>query len=254
MNSRQVRLSKGQLVVCAILGVSFGLGRNYLATSTRALNLTVVGCSVIAFLYFSLLFVVFDALGESRRNLRLGPFSAVLLGFVSPIRMALQVAGLLLACWLPYLLLMYPGNLSNDTTGQLTMFYTLMGHGERWITAQHPVFDTLVFGAITYPFYAASHFRLGVFVCIFLQELLTAASFGVAFVWIKRRLNVPDSLVALVWASWRFAPSSPSWSAASPRTPSSPGCTSSGWSSSPTASFAVTWTSATLSSWRFPVR
>lgn len=31
MNSRQVCLSKGQLVVCAILGVSFGLGRNYLA-------------------------------------------------------------------------------------------------------------------------------------------------------------------------------------------------------------------------------
>lgn len=143
-----------------------------------------VGCSVIAFLYFSLLFVVFDALGESRRNLRLGPFSAVLLGFASPIRMALQVAGLLLACWLPYLLLMYPGNLSNDTTGQLTMFYTLMGHGERWITAQHPVFDTLVFGAITYPFYAAGHFRLGVF-CLHLPA--GAAHRG--FVWGRLRVD-----------------------------------------------------------------
>lgn len=206
MNSRQVRLSKGQLVVCAILGVSFGLGRNYLATSTRAFNLTVVGCSVVAFLYFSLLFVVFDALGESHRDFRLGPFSAVLSDAASPIRMALRVAGLLLACWLPYLLLMYPGNLSNDTTGQLTMFYTLMGHGERWITAQHPVFDTLVFGAITYPFYAAGHFRLGVFVCIFLQELLTAASFGVAFVWIKRRLNVSSGLVALVLGFMALCP------------------------------------------------
>jgi hypothetical protein len=101
---------------------------------------------------------------------------------------------------------MYPGNLSNDTTGQLTMFYTLMGHGERWITAQHPLFDTLIFGAITYPFYIRKHFRIGVFVCILLQEVLTAASVGVVFSSCHRRWGVRASLCFVLLGFVAFCP------------------------------------------------
>lgn len=197
MGLRLVRASKGQAIACVALGVVFGIAQSYAANSRFLINLTFLGCSFVAFLFLLMLFMLLNTIGE-RRELHNRLLSWAFEKTASLKQMTARVAIILLVCWLPYLLLMYPGNLSNDTTGQLTMFYTLMGHGERWITAHHPVFDTLVFGAITYPFYAMGHFRLGVFLCIFLQELLTAASFGVAFVWAKKRLSVSNGSIAIV--------------------------------------------------------
>lgn len=191
-------VSKGQMIACAVLGVIFGIAQSYTANSQFLISLTLLGCSAVAFLCFLLLFMLLNMIGEGRWEPHNRFMSWVFAEPTSLKRMSVRVAVVLLVCWLPYLILMYPGNLSNDTTGQLTMFYTLMGHGERWITAQHPVFDTLVFGAITYPFYATGHFRLGVFVCILLQELLTAASFGVALTWAKQRLSVSNGTIAMV--------------------------------------------------------
>lgn len=194
---RRMHVSKWQLIVCAVLGVAFGIAQSYQANSYLIFNLPLVGCSIAAFLYFLVLFVILNVIGNAQWEPSKRPFRAVLIDATSSSQMALRVAALLLACWLPYLLLMYPGNLSNDTTGQLTMFYTLMGHGDRWLTAQHPVFDTLVFGAVTYPFYVIGHFRIGVFICVALQEILTAISFGIAFAWVRKRLNVSGGQVTI---------------------------------------------------------
>lgn len=98
---------------------------------------------------------------------------------------------------------MWPGNLSNDTTGQLCMFYSAMGNGSYAMSAQHPVFDTLVFGAITYPFYALGHYKVGVSVCIALQAVATALSFGSVLTWMRRRWYV--SLRPLMMGMWFLA-------------------------------------------------
>jgi hypothetical protein len=156
-----------------------------------------IACSIVAFLFSSLLFVVLNMVGRTHWKPRNHLLSWILAESASPYQLLVRVAIVLFLSWLPYLLLMYPGNLSNDTTGQLTMFYTLMGHGERWITAHHPIFDTLVFGAITYPFYAVGHFRIGVFVCIAIQELMTATSFGIAFAWMRKRLSASNGIFAI---------------------------------------------------------
>lgn len=206
MNCRHGLLPKGQLIISAVLGVAFGVARSYLASSYLHIDLTLVGCSAIAFLFFALLFLLFNLIGNTSWEPHGRPLLWVLADSASSNQMAVRVAVALLACWLPYLLLMYPGNLSNDTTGQLTMFYTLMGHGERWITAQHPVFDTLVFGAVTYPFYAIGHFRIGVFICIVLQELLTAASFGIVFAWSRRRLGISNGPLTILLGVLAFCP------------------------------------------------
>lgn len=209
MNSmilRDVWRSKAQLVMCVILGVAFGIGQSYLSSSTLLINFTLIACSVVAFLFFSFLFALLNMVGHTQWKPRNRLLSWILVESASSRQLVLRVATVLLIAWLPYLVLMYPGNLSNDTTGQLTMFYTLMGYGERWITAHHPVFDTLVFGAIAYPFYAIGHFRIGVFVCIAIQGLMTAASFGVAFAWMRKRLSISDGIFAIVLGFMALCP------------------------------------------------
>ena len=206
MTLRDVWRSKAQLVMCIILGAAFGIAQSYLSSSTLLINFTLIACSVVAFLFFSFLFALLNMVGRTQWKPRNRLLSWILVESASSRQLVLRVATVLLVAWLPYLILMYPGNLSNDTTGQLTMFYTLMGHGERWITAHHPVFDTLVFGAITYPFYAIGHFRIGVFVCIAIQELMTAASFGVAFAWMRKRLSISDGIFAIVLGFMALCP------------------------------------------------
>lgn len=206
MTLRDVWRSKAQLVMCVILGVAFGIGQSYLSCSTLLINFTLIACSVVAFLFLSFLFALLNMVGRTQRKPRNRLLSWILVESASSRQLVLRVTTVLLAAWLPYLILMYPGNLSNDTTGQLTMFYTLMGHGVRWITAHHPVFDTLVFGAITYPFYAIGHFRIGVFVCIAIQELMTAVSFGVAFAWVRDRLSISDGIFAIVLGFMALCP------------------------------------------------
>lgn len=206
MTLRDIWRSKAQLVMCVILGVAFGIGQSYLSSSTLLINFTLIACSGVAFLFFSFLFALLNTVGRTQWKPRNRLLSWILVESASSRQLVVRVAAVLLAAWLPYLFFMYPGNLSNDTTGQLTMFYTLMGHGERWITAHHPVFDTLVFGAITYPFYAIGHFRIGVFICIAIQELMTAISFGVAFAWVRERLSISDEVFAIVLSFTALCP------------------------------------------------
>ena len=206
MTLRGIWRSKAQLVMCVILGVAFGIGQSYLSSSTLLINFTLIACSGVAFLFFSFLFALLNTVGRTQWKPRNRLLSWILVESASSRQLVVRVAAVLLVAWLPYLFFMYPGNLSNDTTGQLTMFYMLMGHGERWITAHHPVFDTLVFGAITYPFYAIGHFRIGVFVCIAIQELMTAISFGVAFAWVRERLSISDGIFAIVLGFMALCP------------------------------------------------
>jgi hypothetical protein len=149
---RDVWRSKAQLVMCVILGVAFGIGQSYLSSSTLLINFTLIACSVVAFLFFSFLFALLNMVGHTQWKPRNRLLSWILVESASSRQLVLRVATVLLIAWLPYLVLMYPGNLSNDTTGQLTMFYTLMGYGERWITAHHPVFDTRGWYRFSVPF------------------------------------------------------------------------------------------------------
>lgn len=189
-------VSRLRMVTCLILALLFACAKSYTEYMTFVFSLEFVLECVTATALFLGMFCLLDWVADGNAFLP-GFMRRIVHWGQSPsgtLAETLRVAVLLLACWLPYLLWMYPGNLSNDTTGQLSMFYTIMGHGDYWMTAQHPVFDTLVFGAITYPFYAAGHFRVGVFVCILLQEIATAISMGFVFARCRGRWHLSEGL------------------------------------------------------------
>ncbi len=137
--------------------------------------------------FFVLLFIVFSgfiyAIKQMNCNEKLASLRMVqrFEGLFYSQKRWLFIAFIMLICWLPYLFLMYPGNLSNDTTGQLAMFYSMMDSGSYAMSDHHPFFDTIVFGFIVYAVDAivgSAHF--GIFVCILLQCCATAAVFAYA--------------------------------------------------------------------------
>ena len=203
----RLRLSVPQLVISILLGLCFAVAWCYIENNAFVPSLKLLLCFVGGTSFFAFFLWILDRLftrGVAWSGPDVGPFAWALpdddtsTSLSSTKRMlheTVRAALVLFLFWLPYLLLMYPGNLSNDTTGQLTMFYTLMGHGERWLTAQHPVFDTLVFGLVTYPFYLAGNLRMGVFVCILLQEVCTSLAIALSLVWARRRWGASRGLV-----------------------------------------------------------
>ncbi|MDM8245532.1 DUF6020 family protein [Collinsella tanakaei] len=119
------------------------------------------------------------------------PFAVVALIF-SPVSDRIATLGftgraaLLLACWLPFLLAVYPGNIRyNDTCFQINqflgnpmpdMFATLPGYP---ITDHHPIFDTAVFGSfILLGETLFSSGNIGFFLYTLAQAVLTSSSFS----------------------------------------------------------------------------
>lgn len=90
-------------------------------------------------------------------------------------RRLLPTAALLLAGWLPWLLLHLPGNVDGDTITQRLQWLGLLAQ-----TDHHPWFDTMVFGWFWDLGSAVGNDGVGLFVYLLLQEAATAA--GLALV------------------------------------------------------------------------
>lgn len=90
-------------------------------------------------------------------------------------RRLLPTAGAILAGWLPWLLVHFPGNVDSDTITQRLQWMGLLEQ-----TDHHPWFDTMVFGWFWDLGSALDDDRIGLFVFLLLQEAATAL--GVALV------------------------------------------------------------------------
>ena len=104
-------------------------------------------------------------------------------------KQVLMVGGIILLLWIPYFIVSYPGNMSNDTTGQIPMFFSIFDSEKSYpVMDQHPVFTTLVFGSIVYlGNLIFNNMHIALAICIFLQMVVTAIVCAFAIVWARRK-------------------------------------------------------------------
>lgn len=101
-------------------------------------------------------------------------------------RKVLKTAGIILLCWLPYMLCLYPGVLSFDTSFQLSQFFGSNMPGifpmpdDASYTDHHPLFVTLFFGCIVWVGNLVGSANLGCFLLCCFQAIMTALSFSLA--------------------------------------------------------------------------
>ncbi len=104
----------------------------------------------------------------------------------------LIAAVVIFVCWLPYLIALYPGTLSNDTFEQLAIYYSTFVTGQEFRLADHhPLFDTLCMGFVVH---AGEHLfgsvKAGVFLYVVLQAAATSLALAATAVYARRRLRL----------------------------------------------------------------
>ena len=184
-------------VVAALLGFISSASYDYVSVGDCHISLLFFIRAAILFgLYLSLFCLMEFVLSKGRKLDKVlnNKATKYLLGSKTPfLRQILIIAGILIALWIPYLIASYPGNMSNDTTGQLPMYFSMIdGEGEYIMQDQHPVFTTLVFGSIVYLGNSIfGNMQVALFICIFLQMVVTALTFSFAIVWARRKWSIP---------------------------------------------------------------
>lgn len=106
-----------------------------------------------------------------------------------------KVACIILFCWLPVLIVLYPGTLINDTWGQLSQFirWTETGGAKGILYDYHPIFDTFFIGVLIVPFAKLSgNWHFAIFTYVILQACLTSFSFSYSVLFLRKRLGLDE--------------------------------------------------------------
>ncbi len=118
------------------------------------------------------------------------------------IKSVVIVAFVILLCWIPWIILMYPANIGPDTVAQLVWMRT----GRAWdpstrldlpgyaLSDQHPWFDSLIYGAFDRFGLWVGNEQLGLFLLSSFHTLLLSLSFGVVLIYLTARVEVPINL------------------------------------------------------------
>lgn len=118
-------------------------------------------------------------------------------------RDVLRYMGILLLCWLPYLVIRFPGNWDPDTASQI-----LQGYGFTTASDHHPWFDTLVFTAFWKLGAALGSHAWSLLAYAIAQNVLTAFFFAAATRYLKA-LGCDKRVVGaclLFWAVYPVVP------------------------------------------------
>ncbi len=109
---------------------------------------------------------------------------------------------IILLCWIPIIISLYPGTLINDTWGQLEEFIRYFNIGGTYngvLSDHHPIIDTLIMGTIIVPFgEKLNNWQLGFYVYTLLQVFFTATSFALTIDYAFKKFKL-DSKILLVF-------------------------------------------------------
>ena len=123
--------------------------------------------------------------------------------------------GVIYLCWLPYLILTYPGVIWYDTQQQLQQFFgipNVFGDGTH-LSDHHPVFDTVIFGSFVKFGNLIGSGNAGVFLYAIVQSLITASTLALTVLYL-RRIGVPRQLCKAAMLFFALFPIFPMYSSA----------------------------------------
>ena len=188
-----VRKNRIRIIASLVLGVISSVAYDYMNSGDCHFSIFLMVRSFFLFgLYYFLFFLASFFLQEdytAGKKLNGAIMKKIFGGEATSLRQVLLIAGIIMVLWLPYFIAAYPGNMSNDTTGQIPMFYSMFDSEKEYVMQdQHPVFTTMVFGSIVFlgdKVFGDMH--TGLAICIILQMLVTSCVFSFSIVWMRRK-------------------------------------------------------------------
>lgn len=196
-----------------VISVSFmmAVAPNYINSGSSNLNFStfLTGAYITVALYiFTFLFKVISRyLNEkAARNIVVSLFDNILNKKNSIIILTLMM----LVCWIPVLIFLYPGNAINDTWGQFSQYIKMFDGGilhRGVLSDHHPFFDTLFMGGIIVPLAHLFHnWKLAFFCYVILQYVLTCLSFSVSVWYLRKKCSTSINLTTMVYGIYCILP------------------------------------------------
>lgn len=168
-----------------------------------------IGC-ILFFCCITLMYVVLDRIEmpEEQGNHRIPYKSVVLLALI------------LLVCWLPYMILFYPGCANPDVQDQLGQFFhnetmcwtrkyvNLVDPQHSYWNNHHPVFHTLVLGSFAWFGKKIGNISIGIFCLTLIQLILMAGIFAYIILYLKK-WNINKIVIGITFLFYAFWPLTP---------------------------------------------
>ena len=198
MSNVKFFISKFDVFLCMVLAYVFSASPYYIRTGSCPLNLE-LGIAVL------FMFIGFLLLNIGIRAFFYGYFSCAdaemeklsffrrVEDFLNSRFAVYKVACIILLCWLPVLVALYPGTLINDTWGQLSQFIRWLGSdgSHKVMNDHHPIFDTFFMGVLIVPLAKLTgNWHLAFFVYVILQACLTSFSFSYSVLYLREKLGL----------------------------------------------------------------
>lgn len=182
------------IVICAILALCSSGAYGCLGDAQGLqLSAKFLFRALVLLCYFFLIFrLIRFVLSKSEKGpgAAAGKLNAFLSKNSAP-KQLLALSVVMLLCWTPYLILMFPGNISMDCSGQLSQAEAFFQSGNfSDLNNHHPLFDTFLYGLVIMGlFHLTGSFGLGVFVFTLLQAICTAVAFALVVLFLSKRLG-----------------------------------------------------------------
>ena len=184
------KLSIFDVIVCFILGITFTVYPKYYTYGVCSINKNMIFNALYLFLIFLILNIILKILIEkiNSKSLKVKLFN-------SKYRLLIFTTFILIV-WLPILISLYPGTLSNDTWGQLKQYINLSS-GET-LSDHHPIFTTLIIGFFITTFKSiTNNWHLAFFAYVFIQAMVTSLAFSFSLIYAKEKLKLNDLIILI---------------------------------------------------------
>ena len=170
------------LATFVVVGVSFKETNSsawFSASAGAFVGSLIAGVFLAAFLYVVLV-TLFGWLDRRWDAVTRAPRTAPRSSMPGAVRRWLLPAWLtIVAGWLPWLIVHYPGNIDSDTVTQLFEWLRLSERSDH-----HPWFDTMVFGWFWSLGHALGSYSYGLFILVLLIEIATALGFALVIAYL----------------------------------------------------------------------
>ena len=204
------------LAAIQIVGYSFSKQNNWNLVikdgriSGKAIVIWAIG-SILVYACISFIYLILDRMMDTRDIKEDGKITY---------KQLVLLALVILLCWLPYMILFYPGCANPDVQDQLGQFFhnetmcwtrkyvNLLNPQHTYWNNHHPVFHTLVLGIFAQFGKQIGHISVGNFLLTLIQMILMAGIFAYILLYLTKMNfnNVVLGVVFVFYAFWPLAP------------------------------------------------
>lgn len=179
--------------ICICLSVLIPLSTVYLKTGDISLSSNIIMQFILLFFVLLILTIltrqIFYTLANSDFANKSGFIAVSANKLFQSKHQLLWISLIIFLCWLPSLIMLYPGSLANDSWGQLSQTLSLKD-GVWDFSSHHPVLGTIIMSVIIIPIHTLTNdWQLGFFAYVILQAVSASLCFSYSIVYMRKKMK-----------------------------------------------------------------